>query len=144
MGGEKVGEMIAHPSAARVADIGATALTKRKYSRSKADYLIGAATEVAEGRLDVEQLPNGSAMAAEKKLTSVRGVGTWTARYYMLRGGFADSAPVGDSALATALQRLHKTAERPAHDEVAKMMQAFAPNRSLATCHLWASLKDAA
>ena len=33
----------------------------------------------------------------------------------MMRGGFADAAPVGDSALATALQRLHKLPERPDH-----------------------------
>ena len=30
--------------------------------------------------------------AAEKKLTALHGVGTWTARYTMLRGGFADAA----------------------------------------------------
>lgn len=145
LGGERApGGMIAHPTADRVADIGAAALAKRRYSRSKAEYLMGAAKEVAEGRLDIEGLPSGSAVAAEKKLTAVRGIGTWTARYVMLRGGFADSAPVGDSALATALQRLHKRDERPDHDEVHEMMAAFAPYRSLATIHLWASLKDAA
>jgi 3-methyladenine DNA glycosylase/8-oxoguanine DNA glycosylase len=62
----------------------------------------------------------------------------------MLRGGFADAAPVGDSALATALQKLHNRAERPEHDEVHKMMLDFAPHRSLATMHLWTSLKEAA
>jgi AraC family transcriptional regulator, regulatory protein of adaptative response / DNA-3-methyladenine glycosylase II len=138
------GGMIAHPSAVRVADIGVNVLTKRRYSRSKASYLIDAAREVAEGRLDIENLHDGSAAAAEKKLTSVRGIGTWTARYAMLRSGFADSAPVGDSALATALQRLHRMKERPDHDKVHRLMQGFAPYRSLATCHLWASLKDAA
>ena len=60
---------------------------------------------------------DGSAVAAEKKLTALRGIGTWTARYVMLRGGFADAAPVGDSALATALQRLHKLPERPDSDQ---------------------------
>ncbi len=144
LGGEKIGTMMAHPSPQRVLDIGATALTRRRYSRSKADYLMGAATEVVEGRLDVEALPDGSATAAEKKLTAIRGVGTWTARYFMLRGGFADAAPVGDSALATALQKLHGRAERPGHDEVHKMMLDFAPHRSLAPAPLWASLKDAA
>jgi AraC family transcriptional regulator, regulatory protein of adaptative response / DNA-3-methyladenine glycosylase II len=145
LGGEKVeAGMIAHPSPARVADIGAAVLTKRRYSRSKADYLVGAAKEVAEGRLDIEGLPDGSAASAEKKLKAVRGIGTWTARYAMLRGGFADSAPVGDSALATALQRVHRLEDRPDHDAVHKMMQDFAPHRSLATCHLWASLRDAA
>ncbi len=62
----------------------------------------------------------------------------------MLRGGFADAAPVGDSALATALQRLHRRKDRPDHDEVHEMMTAYAPHRSLATMHLWTSLKDAA
>ncbi len=138
------GGMIAHPSPARVADIGANALARRRYSRSKADYLVGAAKDVAEGRLDIEGLPEGSAVAAEKKLTSLHGIGTWTARYVMLRGGFADSAPVGDSALATALQRLHRREERPEREEVENMMKEFAPHRSLATMHLWSSLKDAA
>ena len=144
LAGERIGDMRAHPTAARVADLDASALTKRRYSRSKADYLVGAAREVAEGRLDIEKLCEGSAVAAEKTLTAVRGIGTWTARYAMLRTGFADAAPVGDSALATALQRLYAMPERPAHEDVDRMMKTFSPNRSLATCHLWASLKDAA
>ena len=83
-------------------------------------------------------------MAAEKKLTALHGVGIWTARYVLMRAGFADAAPVGDSALATALQRLHKLPERPDQDETASLMSAFAPHRSLATMHLWTSLKEAA
>ncbi|HXM00079.1 MAG TPA: Ada metal-binding domain-containing protein [Rhizomicrobium sp.] len=145
LAGEKTeGGMIAHPTAARVADISLALLTKRRYSRSKANYLIGAATEVAQGRLDIEGLTDHSAVAAEKKLTAIHGIGTWTARYTMMRGGFADCALVGDSALATALHRMHRTPERPANGQVHAMMQDFAPHRSLATCHLWASLKDAA
>ena len=62
----------------------------------------------------------------------------------MMRGGFADAAPVGDSALATALQRLHKLPERPDTEQTAQLMAAFAPHRSLATMHLWTSLKEAA
>src|SRR5580692_6899672 len=143
-GEEAEGGMRTHPTPERVIDIGAATLAKRRYSRSKADYLIGAAREVAEKRLDIEGLHEGSAAAAEKKLTAIRGIGTWTARYVMLRVGFADSAPVGDSALATGLQRLHATEERPGHDEVHRMMQTFSPHRSLATAHFWASLKDAA
>jgi 3-methyladenine DNA glycosylase/8-oxoguanine DNA glycosylase len=75
----------------------------------------------------------------------LRGVGTWTARYMLMRGaGFADCAPVGDVALAAALQKLVGSAERPAPVEVEALMRPFAPHRSLATFHLWASLKDAA
>ncbi len=144
LAGEKIGDMRTHPPAERVADLGVATLTQRRYSRSKADYLIGAAREVAEGRLAIEALSEGSAVAAEKNLTAVRGIGIWTARYVLLRTGFADAAPVGDSALATALQRLHALPERPAHESVDAMMKRYSPNRSVATCHLWASLKDAA
>jgi len=138
------GGMVAHPTAERVADLSVVTLAKRRFSRSKADYLIGAAKEVAEGRLDIETLPDGSATAFEKKLKAVRGIGTWTARYAMLRAGFADAAPVGDSALATVLQRLHGMEQRPDQDETHKLMLDYAPHRSLATGHLWAALRDAA
>jgi AraC family transcriptional regulator of adaptative response / DNA-3-methyladenine glycosylase II len=144
MAGEKVGTMRAHPTPERVANLNVATLNKHRFSRSKAAYLIGAGETVAKGVLDIEGLPRGSAVAAEKKLTALHGVGTWTARYTMLRGGFADAAPVGDSALATALQRLHQLPERPDHEQVKTLMTAFSPHRSLATMHLWTSLKEPA
>jgi AraC family transcriptional regulator, regulatory protein of adaptative response / DNA-3-methyladenine glycosylase II len=144
LAGEKIGDMRAHPTPQRVADIGVSTLAARRYSRSKAQYLVDAAAAVATGQLDIENLGEGSAIAAEKKLTAQRGIGTWTARYVLMRGGFADAAPVGDSALATALQRLHNLPERPDADQTARLMSAFAPHRSLATMHLWTYLKEAA
>jgi len=144
LAGEKIGGMRAHPTPERVADMDASALTARRYSRSKARYLIGAAQAAANGTLDIENLGEGSAIAAEKALTAQHGIGTWTARYVLMRGGFADAAPVGDSALATALQRLHGLPERPDADQTARLMSRFAPHRSLATMHLWTYLKEAA
>jgi len=144
LAGEKIGDMRAHPTPERVADMDIAALTSRRYSRSKAQYLIDAAGAAAAGKLDIENLGEGSAIVAEKVLTAQRGIGTWTARYVLMRSGFADAAPVGDSALATALQRLHNLPERPDSDETARLMSRFAPHRSLATMHLWTSLKDAA
>src|SRR5580704_5259010 len=108
LAGEKIGDMRAHPTPERVADLSVAKLHARRYSRSKAQYLIGAAAAIAKGELDIESLPRGSALVAEKKLTALHGIGTWTARYVLMRVGFADAAPVGDSALAAALQKLHK------------------------------------
>ena len=144
LAGEKIGDMRAHPTPERVADIGVLALAARRYSRSKAQYLVDAAQAVAGGKLDIENLGEGSAIAAEKALTAQHGIGTWTARYVLMRSGFADAAPVGDSALATALQRLHNLPERPDADQTARLMTPFAPHRSLATMHLWTYLKEAA
>jgi AraC family transcriptional regulator of adaptative response / DNA-3-methyladenine glycosylase II len=144
LAGEKVGAMRTHPTAEAVANLSVAELHSRRYSRSKAGYLIDAAAAIARGELDIEHLHRGSALAAERRLTAQRGIGLWTARYIMLRTGFADAAPIGDSALATALQKLHKLEERPGHDEAAKLMARFAPHRSIATMHLWTYLKEAA
>ncbi len=144
MAGGKVGNMRTHPTPERVADLSIAKLHARRFSRSKAKYLVGAADAVARGDLDLESLPRGSAVAAEKKLTALHGVGTWTARYVLMRSGFADATLVGDSAVATALQRLHKLPERPDHELQAALLAQFAPYRSLATVHLWNSLKDPA
>ena len=144
LAGEKVGDMIAHPTAERVADLSVAQLNKLRFSRSKAGYLIGIAQAVTKKDLAIEELSRGSAIAAKNKLMAQRGIGLWTARYALMPSGFADAAPVGDSALATALQKLHKLEERPDTDESERLMSAFAPHRSLATMHLWTSLREAA
>ncbi len=143
--GEPVHGMRAHPPAERVAELTVETLAKRRFSRSKAQYLIGAAEAVASGRLALDSLGQGSAVAAERALRGLRGVGPWTARYMLMRGaGFADCTPVGDVALAAALQRFTGAEERPGPHDVETLMRPFAPHRSLATFHLWASLRDAA
>jgi AraC family transcriptional regulator, regulatory protein of adaptative response / DNA-3-methyladenine glycosylase II len=143
--GEPIQGMRAHPTAARVAELDVGTLAKRRFSRSKAEYLIGAARAVVAGDIDPETLGDGSALLAERTLTKIRGIGTWTARYTLMRGaGFADCAPTGDVALAAALQKLKGADARPGPRAVEELMRPFAPHRSLATCHLWASLRDAA
>ncbi|MCX5569145.1 DNA-3-methyladenine glycosylase 2 [Kaistia nematophila] len=135
--------LYAHPDPFRVAALEMEDLTALRFSRSKASYLIGVAGLIVEGQLSLDALAAGSAVEAEAALVAVRGIGTWTARYILLRGfGFPDMAPIGDSGLATALQRLHGLAERPDIKAQEASMLAFAPHRSLATTHLWASLVD--
>lgn len=143
LAGHAVEGMRAHPAPERVAALRVSDLTTRRFSRSKAEYLVGAARAAADGELAAETFGDGSAVAAERTLTRQRGIGTWTARYMLMRGaGFADCAPVGDVALAKALQRLTAASERPGPAEVETLLQPFAPYRSLATTHLWASLRD--
>ena len=145
LAGDEIDGIWTHPVPERLATLDISDLTKRRYSRAKAEYLLGAARAVVTGALAPEGMSEGSAVAAERELLKVRGIGTWTARYTLMRGaGFADCAPVGDVALAAALQKLVAADERPDAAEVERLMQPFAPHRSLATCHLWASLKEAA
>ncbi len=145
LAGERIGDLIAHPTPERLAALDVETLRRRRFSRSKAAYLLDTAAAVASGRLELEALGAGSAAEAEHVLTAWRGIGTWTARYVLMRGiGFADAAPIGDAALAAALAHATGAARRPTADEADALMRPFAPYRSLATFHLWASLKDRA
>lgn len=140
LAGERIGNMIAHPTPRVVADLDPSALTSRRFSRSKAQYLIGAAQAITAGRLDIESIGDGSAIEAEALLTAQHGIGTWTARYVLMRTGFADAAPVGDSGLATALERIYHLSDRPDAVNQAQLMARYSPWRSLSSMHLWASL----
>ncbi len=132
--------LIAHPDAARLAVLAPEDLQALRFSRRKAEYLIGAARAVAEGRLRLEALP--TATGAARALLALRGCGTWTAQYVLMRGlGFGDCVPLGDAALTLALQRAFNLPERPGPEATARLLARFTPHRSLATFHLWASLK---
>jgi AraC family transcriptional regulator of adaptative response / DNA-3-methyladenine glycosylase II len=131
----------AHPSAEVVAGLSVETLRTLKFSNSKAEYLIAAAQAVASGELPIATLRDLSARHAARLLSNVRGIGPWTVQYTFLRGlGFADCLPSGDAGLAQGLGRL--SGARPAEPEVRETMARFSPYRSLATYHVWASLKQ--
>jgi AraC family transcriptional regulator of adaptative response / DNA-3-methyladenine glycosylase II len=131
-----------HPTAAQVAELDPAELKPLQFSRSKAEYVVGLARKVADGALPLEALAEGAASTAALRLGAERGVGPWTTHYVMMRGcGFGDCVPLGDAGLTLALQRQHQLDHRPAAKETAALMAPYAPHRSLATFHLWASLK---
>ncbi len=138
--GTPIEDMRVHPSPAAVANLDSAVLTSQQFSRSKARYLRDVAETIVNGKLDIENLRNLTAEDAQAALLEQRGVGMWTARYVLLRIGFPDAAPIGDSAIATALERLHGLAKRPDAAGTEELMARYAPHRSLASMHLWASL----
>jgi AraC family transcriptional regulator of adaptative response / DNA-3-methyladenine glycosylase II len=131
----------AHPTASEVARLEYGDLTRRQFSRRKAEYLIDVARLVADRRWSPELLPGRAASRAGTELTAIRGVGEWTQQYVLMRScGFADCVPVGDAGLVRALERFHGLTERPNPAATRELMQPLTPYRSLATAHLWASL----
>ena len=134
------GGLTAHPSPEILATLEPEDLLPLRLSRRKAEYLVLAARRVAEGSLDLEGFL--TATSAERALLALRGIGPWTAAYTLMRGlGFPDCVPVGDAGLTLALQRFFALEQRPGPAETLTLMEPFAPHRSLATYHLWTSLK---
>jgi AraC family transcriptional regulator of adaptative response / DNA-3-methyladenine glycosylase II len=131
----------AHPTAAAVAALDYADLTGRQFSRRKAEYVIDTARAIVSGELRVQRVEEETVPALEARLLAVRGLGPWSAQYVLLRGyGFADCVPAGDSGLATALERFFDLGQRPDAVATRRLMEPFAPHRSLATFHLWMSL----
>jgi len=127
-----------HPRAAAVAQLDYADLTARQFSRSKAQYVIDTARLIAAGSLPVETFPSLASEEVETALTSVRGIGAWTANYVMMRGcAFPDCVPAGDSALSASLREWFALDHKVDAHETRTLMQRFAPWRSLATYHFW-------
>jgi AraC family transcriptional regulator of adaptative response / DNA-3-methyladenine glycosylase II len=132
------GGLYAPPGPAVLAKLTPADLLRLQFSRQKADYLLGAARLVAENKLELDGLRNGSATRAARTLLNVRGLGPWAVNYIMMRSlGFADCVPLGDTGVSSGLQALFKLEERPDVDSVRRLMRVFSPFRSLATAHLW-------
>lgn len=132
--------MIVHPGPVAVAALDPEELGRRKFSRAKAAYLVGAATAIAEGRLDLEALPTLPAEEAAARFAGIKGIGPWTANYVLLRAcGHPDVVPAGDAGLAAGLQAYFGLDRRPTPEEQRTLMAPFAPHRSYATGHFWAA-----
>jgi AraC family transcriptional regulator, regulatory protein of adaptative response / DNA-3-methyladenine glycosylase II len=130
--------LYAPPPPAAVAALEPGDLAPLQFSRSKAEYLIGAARAISAGKLSLETLRAMSATRAERTLLELHGLGPWSVNYLMMRAlGFPDCVPLGDTGVTSGLQAALGLDERPDVDATRRLMSMFSPYRSLATAHLW-------
>jgi DNA-3-methyladenine glycosylase II len=121
-----------YPDAAAAAAIREEDLTTRKFSRSKARTLVELARLVARKELDLDQ-PD------PQRLLHIKGIGTWTVQYTLLRGyAHPDCSLHGDAAVKKALQQVFASdLDAKAAEQI---LSRYQPHRSLTAAHCWASL----
>lgn len=135
--------MRAHPAADDVATLEPAELRRMQFSTRKAEHLIGVARAVASGELALTGLREWPAARARHALLQQPGIGPWTSEYVLMRGiGLADCVLTGDAGLVAALQRFYGLPARPDAEGTRTLLARFAPQRSLATEHLWTSLSN--
>lgn len=128
----------AFPDSARVAALSYDALTSRKFSRRKAEYLVDAARAVESGLLDLADLAECSQGEKVKRLTALRGVGRWTAEYCLLRGfGCQDAFPAGDIGLRNSVGRFYGYQNQPTEDAVRELGEKWPRWQGWGTFYLW-------
>ncbi len=132
-----------YPEAAGVAGLALEDLISRKFSRSKAETLLRLARLVVDGQLVLDRGRPVDELVQE--LLAVKGIGPWTVNYALLRGyGYPDCSLEGDVAIRTAFHRLLGGDARPDIPTTQRLLERYAPHRTMAAAYLWASLSDTA
>ena len=107
-------------------------------SRQKALYARELAKALEMRHLDLDALADMQDEDAIAALTSVKGIGRWTAEIYLLFSlGRPDVMPADDLALQVAAQRIKGLDARPTGRELRAMAEAWRPWRSVAARLLW-------
>ncbi len=104
-------------------------------SHQKSKYLRELSGAILEGSLDLQKLPEISEEEARRQLTSIKGIGNWTADIYLtfcLQS--KDIFPIGDIAIVKAAKELFHVTTR---EEVESLSENWKPLLSLAAFYLW-------
>ncbi len=118
-----------------------TALRSAGLSAGKVRTLRAAATAVASGDLDVENLSPLSDEAIHEHLTRVSGIGPWTADIFLMFClGRRDAFAAGDLALQVATEAALGLGARPTAKELLDVAERWRPWRGVAARLLWAYL----
>jgi len=102
--GERIGRAWAFPRRERLAVASEEELASIGFSRRKAEYVIG----LARSDLDLEALALLPDDEVKERLTALRGLGEWTADWFLARHlGRPRAWPAGDLALRKAVRALY-------------------------------------
>lgn len=104
-------------------------------SWQKAKYMRNLSEAIVNGDLVLEQLVGLDEPAVREKLTSIKGIGNWTADVYLLFClQHRDIFPIGDIAVVNTIKSLYKVTSR---EEILEISAQWKACRSLATYFMW-------
>jgi len=121
--------------------LGESRLRSVGLSGVKARYVLNLAEAVASGNVPLDAFDAWDDDAIVARLTSVKGVGTWTAEMFLI---FAlnrpDVLPVGDLGVRVALRDHHGLAELPRPAQCRALAEPWRPFRTIAIWYLWRTI----
>lgn len=128
----------AFPTRERVRTVRPSEFTVLGFSRAKAEYVL----ELAHSDLDLSSLASHSDVEVIEALTAVRGLGRWTADWFLARHLARPRAwPAGDLGLRKAVSTFY-AADRPLSiEEVRGFGERFAPFENLSAQFLLAGAR---
>ena len=130
------------PSAAAILEVSPEALRAVGLSGQKSSYMRALAARVHVEGMPIETLHELSDEEIIAALTSVKGIGRWTAQMFlMFRLGRPDVLPDLDLGIQKGMQRTYRMRKLPTPKRVAEVGRKWAPYRTIASWYLWRSLE---
>ena len=130
---ERYGLAYAFPSAERIAGTDESELVSVGFSQRKSEYVVG----LARAGLDYAELGGLPDADVKTRLTAVRGLGEWTADWFLGRClGRPRAWPAGDLALRKAVSRFYGEGRMLSIPEVRALGERFAPFENLSAHYL--------
>jgi DNA-3-methyladenine glycosylase II len=131
------------PTPAGAAAVSDLQLRAAGLSGQKVGYLRDLCRRMSDGSLRLDALDDMTDEAVITALTSVKGIGRWTAEMFlMFRLHRPDVLPVGDLGIVKAIKAAYKLRTVPTPERMLRFGEAWRPYRSVACWYLWASLDN--
>ncbi len=135
---QRLMDIVGHPTPQEFLGLSDSELKLIGFSRQKMRYCRLLAESILAGVLDLSALRRMSDDVAHAKLTSLKGIGPWSADVYLLSAlRRPDIWPSGDIALAAAAQRVKRLRSRPTAAKLEMLGRRWTPWRSVAARLLW-------
>lgn len=132
------------PSAERLFALSEAELRTVGFSQKKAEYARGMAQALLDGTIVPERLRQMPPDEMIRTLSSLRGVGVWTAECIgIFCLGHPDLLPADDLGIQKAITHVYKLKKDPKPREVRERGQRWAGWRSYVSTYLWAGLNHA-
>ncbi len=99
------------------------------------------ANHFLENKKTIKNWPKMTDDEIVKELTSIHGIGRWTAEMFLMFGlGRPDMFPLGDLGLVKGIYRHYNKSEKMALADVLAIGERWRPYRSVGTWYMWRAL----
>jgi len=116
-------------------------LVAMKFSKQKINYIANLSNVFYSGELSKQKLLKLEADEQMKRLTSIKGIGPWTANYVSMKTlGNMRCIAYGDTGLSSALHTVFSTDKKPTNAKIDEIFKQFRPWESYFNFYLWKSL----
>lgn len=130
------------PTPEIVANISIEELREQKFSQRKAEYIVGLAKHIVDGKLDLASIETRAEEEVSAQLLPIRGIGAWTVQNFLMFGlGRKNMFPKADIGIQRAVQGVFQLDDKPDDAFLENVKQECEPYCSYAALYLWKSIE---